>query len=156
MPIKTVNLGDFSNELKEFSKLSIEKQKEAVTSGMLRSIPDLVTDSPVDTGLYAQSWSFTLLEKVAILGNTAPHAPIIESGARPFTPPIGPLLRWAKRVLQDASQPPNYSSEVWALAKGTQNKIAREGMKPRHVLERNIPKIIDNIRKEMERVDLQS
>ena len=136
--------------------MGLDKQKEAVSSGMLKSIPDLVRNSPVDTGLYAQSWSFTVSDKVAILGNTAPHAPIIESGARPFVPPIGPLLRWAKRVLQDPSQPPNFSSEVWALAKGTQNKIAREGMKPRHVLENNFPKIIANIRREFERVNLQS
>jgi len=154
MSTKTVQLSDLSKEFSEFGKVAIEKQKAAVTSGMLASIPALVNSSPVDTGLYAQSWSFTLLEKVAILGNTAPHAPIIESGARPFTPPIGPLLRWAKRVLQDPSQPPNYSSEVWALAKGTQNKIAKEGMKPRHVLEKNIPNIIANIRKEFKRVEL--
>ena len=154
MAFKVVKLTDLSKEITNFGKATLEKQQEAVTSGMLRSIPVLVRESPVDTGLYAQSWSFTTLEKSAIIGNTAPHAPIIEFGARPFTPPIGPLLRWAKRVLKDPSQPPNFSSEVWALAKGTQNKIAKEGMKPKHILEKNIPMIIGNIRKEFERVNL--
>ena len=154
MAVKTVKLEDFGKELIEFRKASIDKQKFAVTSGMLRSIPDLVKASPVDTGLYAQSWSFTLLEKSAIIGNFAPHAPIIERGARPFVPPIAPLLAWAKRVLQDPSQPPDYSSEVWALAKGTQNKIARVGMKPKHILEKSIPMIIENIKKEFESVNL--
>lgn len=154
MATKVVKLKDLSKELEEFGKTSIEKQKAAVSSGMLRSLPDLVKASPVDTGLYAQSWGFTVLEKVAILGNTAPHAPIIERGARPFVPPIGPLLRWAKRVLKDSSQPPNFSPEVWALAKGTQKKIADRGMEPKHVLEKNIPTIIENIRKEFERVKL--
>lgn len=154
MSTKIVKLEDLSKALTGFGNVSLEKQRKAVASGMLQSIPDLVNDSPVDTGLYAQSWSFTSLEKSAILGNTAPHAPIIERGARPFVPPIGPLLRWAKRVLQDPSQPPNFSSEVWALAKGTQNKIAKEGMQPRHVLERNIPMIIENIKKELNRVEL--
>lgn len=154
MSTKTVQLSDLSKELTKFSELALEKQQKAVSSGMLRSLPALVKASPVDTGLYAQSWGFTITEKVAILGNTAPHAPIIEAGARPFVPPLGPLLRWAKRVLKDPSQPPNFSPQVWALAKGTQNKIAKFGMEPKHVLEKNIPMIIDNIKKELERVDL--
>lgn len=144
----TVNLKDFSKVLGDLHKETIETQKRSVVSGLARSIPDLVKASPVDTGLYAQSWGFTSDEEKATLGNTAPHAPIIEFGARPFTPPIGPLLAWAKRVLQDDSQPPNYSSQVWALARGTQNKIAQFGMKPRHVLTNAIPMILENIRKE--------
>ena len=55
-------------------------------------------------------------------------------------------------MLKDPSQPPNYSNRVWALAKGTQNKIAKEGIKPRHVMEKLIPKIIANIKAEMERI----
>jgi hypothetical protein len=135
-----------------FNEASIEDQKAATLRGIAKSIPDLVAASPVDTGLYAQSWGFSSTEYSAILGNTAPHSPIIEDGARPFTPPIKPLLEWAKRVLQDPSQPPDYSDRVWALAKGTQQKIAREGMKPKKVMENMIPTIIENIRKEFEQL----
>lgn len=152
MGSKTVKLENFAKELKEFNKATIEQQKKSVALGVMRSIPDLVAASPVDTGAYANSWDFTETESVAILGNYAPHAPIIEQGARPFTPPIGPLLAWAKRVLQDPSQPPNYSGDVWALAKGTQNKIAKYGMEPKHILENMIPKIIENIKAELQRV----
>jgi len=120
-----------------------------VVSGVAKSIPDLVQASPVDTGLYAASWDFTVEEKSVILGNYAPYAGIIEQGARPFTPPIGPLLAWAKRVLRDRSQPPDYSPEVWALARGTQNKIAAQGMQPRHILEKTLPKIMQNIKEEV-------
>jgi hypothetical protein len=148
---KVVRLENFAHELKEFSGKTLEEQKRAVTAGVVKSIPDLVAASPVDTGQYAASWDFTETEKSVILGNFAPHAPMIEKGARPFTPPIGPLLAWAKRVLKSSSQPPNYDSEVWALAKGVQNKIAKEGMKPRNVLENMIPKIIENIREELAR-----
>ena len=152
MPIKTVKLGDFSKEIEGFSRAAIEKQQEAIISGGYRSIPDLVEASPVDTGQYASSWDMTVTEKAMIIGNFAPHAPIIEFGARPFTPPIKPLLEWAKRVLQDPSQPPNYSEEVRTLAYGTQKRIAKYGMRPRHVLTNMLPKIIDNIRKEFERI----
>lgn len=149
MSVKTVKLENFAQELKEFSEATLEQQKKAVVSGIVKSIPDLVANSPVDTGQYAASWDFTETEKSVILGNYAPHAPIIEKGARPFTPPIAPLLAWAKRVLQDTSQPPNYSPEVWNLARGVQNKIAREGMRPRNVLENMIPRIIANIKQEL-------
>lgn len=143
-----VSLEDLGKEIEGFSHAHIEEQKAAVVRGLARSLPDLAQKSPVDTGQYAASWDFTADENAAIIGNFAPHSPIIEYGARPFTPPIGPLLAWAKRVLKDPSQPPEYSSEVWALAKGTQNKIAEEGMRPRHILRDALPRIVDNIRKE--------
>ena len=119
---------------------------------MLRSIPDLVSKSPVDTGQYANSWDVTLTEQSAILGNFAPHASVIERGARPFKPPIGPLLAWAKRVLGSSAQPPKYDSEVWGLAIGVQKKIEKEGMQPKNVLEKALPKIIANIKEEFEKI----
>jgi len=147
-----ISLKDFPERLGKYSKIELLKgQKEAFIRGIQRSIPDLVKASPVDTGLYANSWDFSVDERFAIIGNTAPHAPIIEFGARPFTPPIGPLLAWAKRVTKDSSQPPNYSPRVWALAKYTQNKIKAEGMKPHLILQKMMPKIMENIKMELER-----
>jgi len=151
MPGKTVKLENFAQEIEGFSKATLKEQRVAVVSGVMRSLPELVAASPVDTGSYAASWDFTETEQNVILGNFAPHAPIIEKGARPFTPPIRPLLAWAKRVLRSSSQPPDYDSEVWDLAKGVQNKIAKEGMEPRNILEKMIPKIIKNIREELAR-----
>lgn len=144
-----VKLEDFAEKLAEFSDRHISEIKKGVVSGVARSVPDLVASSPVDTGLYAQSWDFTADDEKAVLGNYAPYAPVIEFGARPFTPPIGPLLAWAKRVLKDSSQPPKYSPKVWALARGVQRKIAAEGMKPKHILTNMIPKIIENIKEEL-------
>lgn len=144
-----VSLEKFSKELGDFATYSLAAQKKAVVSGLMRSIPDLVAASPVDTGLYASSWDVTADEARAILGNYAPYAGIIERGARPFTPPLGPLLAWAKRVLGDSSRPPKYSPQVWALAVHTQKKIEAEGMAPRHVLENMLPKIFENIREEL-------
>lgn len=153
MPTKTLNLNAFAKELGDYGKHTLEKQKAAARNGMLKSIPDLVKASPVDTGKYASSWEFSETEVSAILGNTAPHAVIIENGARPFTPPIGPLLQWGKRVLKDSTQPPNYSPQVWALAKSVQAKITREGIKPKHILENALPTIIANIKEEFEKLD---
>lgn len=148
--MKKINLEDFSKELGNFAKQSFATKKKAVVAGVARSIPDLVAASPVDTGLYAASWDFTVEEAAVIIGNHAPYAGIIEYGARPFTPPLGPLLAWAKRVTGSGSQPPEYDEEVQALARYTQKKISREGMRPRHILENMIPTIIENIRKELQ------
>ena len=159
---RVVNLKDFSRELGNFAESSLRMKREAVSKGIAKSIPDLVAASPVDTGLYAASWDFTVSERSAIIGNYAPYAGIIEFGARPFTPPIGPLLAWAKRVLTNAKdesgnkiatgQPGDYSPQVWALAKGVQKKIAAVGMEPKHILEDAIPGIIANIKEEFIRL----
>lgn len=146
--VRVVNLADLAREIEKVSTVHIEKLKDATALGVAKSIPQLVEASPVDTGLYAQSWEMTVTEKNVLLGNTAPHSPIIEYGARPFTPPIKPLLEWAKRVLKDPSQPPDYSPEVWALARGTQKKISEHGMEPKEVLKNMIPTIIENIKQE--------
>jgi hypothetical protein len=149
MTARVVKLEDFPKVLEEFTHLSVEELKRGVASGVAKSMPELVAASPVDTGLYAQSWDMTVNEESVILGNYAPYAPVIEFGARPFTPPIKPLLEWAKRVLGDSSQPPEYSKEVRALAYATQKKISEQGMQPRHILQNMLPKIIENIKEEL-------
>jgi len=153
--IKRVELSELSKELGDYSERQFKEIREATVAGCLRSLPRLVKTSPVDTGQYANSWDVAGVsggpKDSVTIGNFAPHAPVIEFGARPFTPPITPLLAWAKRVLKDPSQPPDYSPEVWALARGTQRKIAREGMAPRHIMQQNIPMILENIRREMKK-----
>lgn len=152
MPIKSVSMKDLAREVGEYNAITLKKQQGAVAKAMAHAIPVLVAASPVDTGLYAQSWDFNVDERRAVIGNYAPHAAVIESGARPFRPPIGPLLGWAKRVLKDPSQPPGYSPAVWSLARGTQKKIEREGLKPHHILENAIPRIIEEIKRELVKI----
>lgn len=152
MVTKTVSLKDFAKELKQFNGDHLDNLRKATFSGIAKSLPEVIKNSPVDTGQYASSWDFSIGEHEALFGNFAPHAPIIEIGARPFTPPIRPLLEWAKRVLQDPSQPPDFSDRVWALAKGTQKKISEVGMQPKHIMENSIPLILKNIKEEMERM----
>ena len=41
-----------------------------------------------------------------------------------------------------------------ALAVGTQKKIQKEGMEPKNTLREAIPKILDEIRQELDKVDL--
>ena len=149
---RVINLRDASKEIGKYADTHLLQMKAAVISGIARSLPDLIKASPVDTGLYAQSWDMIETEKSVFLGNYAPHAPIIERGARPFTPPLKPLLEWAKRVTGDPGQPPEYSKHVWALANYTRNKIKQYGMEPKHIMENAIPNILENIRIEVGRM----
>lgn len=147
---RTVELSNFSKELDTLGKFTIAEQKRAMADGFARAIPLLVARSPVDTGLYAQSWGFTVDEKKAVIGNWAPQAAIIEYGARPFSPPLAPLLAWAKRVLKDSSQPPEYSKRVRELAWGTRNKIREQGIQPKHILENALPEIFELVKRSLE------
>lgn len=144
---KVVKLDQFSKELKEFSKKNIEHYKKSVVDALWKAIPRLVKNSPVDTGLFAQSWALDIQEKTAIIGNFAPHGAIIEFGARPFTPPIRPLLNWARRVLRKEE----IDNDCWALAKYTQMKIEEEGMMPNHILTNDIDNILNDIRDNMKK-----
>jgi len=142
---KVVPLNKFAEELKDYSEKNITAYKQVVVEALTDEMANIVAASPVDTGLYAQAWSMEVDEKRALLGNTAPYAAMIEFGTRPFTPPIKPLLQWARRVLKKAE----VDSECWALAKGVQQKIAEEGLAPKHILGDAIDRIIIDIRKKM-------
>lgn len=151
-----ISLKEFADHIDKSNKQMVEAFKFAVYVGILRSMPGLIRNSPVDTGQYAASWDVIKDHDSVMVINYAPHASIIEYGARPgFKPPIGPLLAWAKRILQDPvtpndpTNPNDYSPEVRALAFGTQKKIYELGIEPRHVLENEIPRIVENIKKEV-------
>lgn len=148
-----VNLKELAAALKAEPQRQLPQIKKAVRIGLLSSIPELVKKSPVDTGQYANSWDFQETEVSMILGNFAPHAAIIEFGSRPFSPPIKPLLAWAKRVLKDPSQPPDYSPEVRGLAYAVRAKIQKEGMKPRSILRKELPNIAERIKREFKRIE---
>ena len=151
MAVKVIGIEHFSRDMRKFIKTRQEEYRKSVIKSVIDYLPDLVKDTPVDTGEMASSWDYEEHSKGVDLGNYAPHSPIVEYGSRPFKPPIRPLLAWAKRVLKDASQPPKYSSDVWKLAKGTQKKIMKEGMAPKHIMEKTLPKILESIQEDMER-----
>ncbi len=151
MAVREIDLKDFSQVLGSFTEDHLDFIRGSVVRGIVRALPMLAKNSPVDTGQYASSWDYSFDKDSATVGNYAPHAPIIEFGARPFRPPLKPLLQWAKRVLQDPSQPPDYSNAVWGLAIYTRNKIEKYGQKPKHIMMNQIPNIIGFIDEELKR-----
>jgi hypothetical protein len=144
---KIVELDKFEEELGMFSKQHIENFRMAIIDSISENMRTLVENSPVDTGLYAQSWKMEVLTDMVLVGNTAPYAPMIEFGTRPFTPPLRPLLEWARRVLKR----PIIDNECYRLAIGIQKKISQQGMVPHHILTNTIDKIMEGIRVRMKK-----
>jgi hypothetical protein len=91
-----------------FIKGSVNKNADAVRrgirNGMLRGISVLKKNTPVDQGIMKNAWKLVGVVGtkglMAIL-NDAPHAGIVERGARPHMPPLEPILEWVKRHLRN-------------------------------------------------------
>ena len=106
---------------------------------LLKSVKNMTERSPVDTGLYASSWDVEKVDENNIFfGNTAPYATIIELGARPFRPPIGPILAWASRKLSLPEDHPRVRSFAFFVVK----KIEKEGLEPHYIMENGLEEII--------------
>lgn len=70
----------------------------------------------------------------------APHAAPINYGTRPFRPPLAPLLTWVVRKgLADDED------EAYVVARAIQNKIAAEGIAPRHFWEKAMTTVQDQL-----------
>jgi len=89
----------------------------------------IAREAPRDLGILAASIKVQGRETPEIRA-TAPHASIVELGSRPHTPPIGPLLEWARRHGLDEG-----------IAYAIQQTIARVGTRPRHFIHGNLDKL---------------
>ena len=132
------------------------------------TLPRVVRSSPVDQGLYKLGWEVveTLIGKEVQLRNDAPHAGIIELGARPFWPPFAPLYEWAKRKAGElhlaglvsigpqafrktkagtlrykgqAALNADDDKAIQSFARGVQHAIAKRGLPPRYIMAKQLP-----------------
>jgi hypothetical protein len=109
--------------------------------GAMRGWPHLVTEinnrDKVDRGQFKNSWSVnTLPDGSTVLRNSAPHAGIIEGGARPHpvnAEGIAALTAWARRKLGVTLE------EAEGIAAAIAWKLRRHGQKPTWIVRRNIP-----------------
>ena len=150
---KVINLKlkEFSKHLeKEFVNNHKEEVKAAVLDACLQSITQFVQVSPVDTGLYSNSWEAMADEKNVYFGNTAPYAYKIEYGTKAYQmkhEEFQRLLLWSARQLK---VPPTHK-KAKALAGYVYHKIKTEGLEPKYILTNGIedflkPYIEENLR----------
>lgn len=58
-----------------------------------------------------------------------PYAAAQEAGTRPFKPPLGPLIDWARRQAPNLGLDRNDKSEIFGFAKGVQKAIMTRGIR---------------------------
>lgn len=110
---------DLVRRFRKLPKLIEKSMRKAAQRG--RTI--LVRRTPVDTGLMKNAWRVTKGISVEIV-NDAPHAGIIEEGARPHKvnrQGIEALTAWAQRKLGASLE--EARSVAWGIAK----KLEKEG-----------------------------
>ena len=118
-------------------------------------VQDTRSEGLTDTGLLVGSWAHHETRAGVEVSNDAPYAgPRLELGARPFTPPLQPLIDWAERKAGDlgiaqvpkgktfpgrASLTDPQRKAALKIAKAIQRKYAKEGIKPRYLMRNRIP-----------------
>lgn len=125
----------------------------------------------VDTGLLAGSWSRHETKDGVEVSNDAPYAgPRLELGARPFRPPLQPLIEWAERKAGDlgivklkkgasfkgrASLTDPQRAEAKRIAFAIQSKYAKVGIKPLYMVRNRIPYALRQLARAMrEQIDI--
>jgi len=111
---------------KRMRNLKVDTEK-ATRKAMFRGKALLTRRTPVDTGQMKNSWQV----KGDILLNDAPHAGVIEEGARPHKVSkegIEAIARWAQRRLGVSEE------EARGVAFGVARKLAKEGQKGHYIV----------------------
>lgn len=130
-------------------------------------VADANAEHLVDTGLYKNSFEVIDNREEVRLENGAPYAGVVEQGARPFTPPLEPLIAWAERKAADigivtqagnpgqfregryrgrASLTDNSRQAAKKIARAIQKKFQREGYRPRYVMKKRLPTALKFLR----------
>ena len=144
--------------------------KAGLRRGAQRGRTLLVHESPVDTGQFKNAWKVRDTSGVGSapqIHNDAPHAGIIERGARPHPvnrEGVEAIRAWVKRVLgaelrmnmraqsskgrvKKADVEAQIDSITWAII----TKLKREGQVGKFIVEQNLEKLARFAREEVER-----
>lgn len=157
---------------------------QAAHEAALKTLRVVKRASPVDRGDYKAGWTVKRKRRSTgavetHLRNDSPHAGIIESGARPFWPPLEPLLRWAERKAGDLALSGRFDllpsawrenkktgrvtykgpaslrtdhEAVFEFAVGVQRKIARKGIQGRFIMKKALPYTIRQLDRAVKRL----
>lgn len=165
--MRSIRLEDLPAELRarleQFEEAGVRALRRAARRGLgvvQRTIAATAPYAPVDSAQYRRGWTVSNVADGAVVFNPVPYAPVIEEGSRPHTPPIGPLLEWARRKLRgrvfvshtrlrDRKEIKARGQQLLdlreeaaqGLAHGVMWKIRHRGQPGRKVLERSWPEM---------------
>lgn len=124
----TINVSakDYQKVFQANERARVQRVKGAMVEAAALGAEIVAGRVPVDQGQLKASVHATP-SPPEIIAN-APHAAIIENGARPHWPPIAPLVEWIERHRIDLGIEDD--SDVVGLAHAIAAKIAEEGAEP--------------------------
>ena len=133
------------SELAKRGRISRKAVERGIQRGMARGRALLVKETPVDVGQMRNAWR---VDKDLGIINDAPHAGVIEGGARPHKVNAAgrrALEQWAMRQLGVDEK------TAKAVAQGTINKLAKQGQKGHFIVRDNMPRLQRMVAQEVER-----
>lgn len=100
----------------------------------------------VDRGVLRGSVEFAAEPDGCVVYVDAPHAAVMEEGARPFFPPLEPLIAWVlrKRLAEDEASAKRIA---WAI----REKMGRVGIAPRGYMAKAFQRVLPVVVTEVER-----
>lgn len=121
---------DLGGDMKTAVQMGMVKAAQRLEGYVVQEIDAAQPYPAVDRGTLRNSVETRTTAKGTItVAITAPHAPYIEDGTRPFWPPLQPLIDWVRRKgLADGE------GEVVSIARAVQHTIATRGIQPRHYM----------------------
>jgi len=134
---KQIGINDLGNELRKLMKgqlhdavvRGIHSAGYRLQAGVPLAIASTRPHPPQDTGELTRSIKLTKHSEGASVIADAPHAPMVEYGARPHFPPLAPITGWVWRKFDVESW-----EEAEEIALSICRKIAKYGMQPRHFM----------------------
>lgn len=141
--VYNLNSREFARKFREIEMRRPAAVERGIVSAALLGAELLAARAPKDLGILKRSARAVPQSPGAYIVLDAPHAGIVERGARPHWAPIGPLLAWAKRHTGPA--------DAYRLAKAVQAKIARVGQRPTYFVRRSLPELRKILKAEVER-----
>jgi phage gpG-like protein len=148
-----VSFGQFAALLASMDETLREAIIKGLQSSALRlegmAVAEVKNASPypaVDRGELMGSADTTNVDDGAIVGFSAPHAPMMEYGTRPFMPPFDPIYRWVIR--KGLATDPDEAEEI---AEAVRWSISRYGIEPRQYLGKAFKKLTPIMLREVER-----
>lgn len=155
MTVHRVNLSTFARILAALDPAIEQAIIRGLRSAALRLqgfvVEEIDSAEPypaVDRGPLRGSVEYSRESDGAMVYVDAPHAAVIEEGARPFWPPVAPLAAWALRKGFADDE-----DEAEQIGRAIQLKIATFGIEPRHYMakafQRVLPVVIQEVEKEL-------
>jgi hypothetical protein len=135
---------DLARKFREVESKRPDAVVRGIASAVLASAELVAQMAPKDLGNLKRSCRGVLQPGGGYVIVDAPHAGIVEAGARPHWAPIAPLIDWARRHADS-------EAEAQRMARGTQVKIACEGQSPTYWVRRSLPKQKKILKAEVER-----